>query len=112
MTTRHKDFGSVETVQDQPPVTFTLDGETFTARGSVQGATLLKFVKEADSGDGGRAASSLLGFFKIVLEPESYTRFEAVTEDPDKVITIEQLTEIAGWLMEVYTDRPTRGPSS
>jgi hypothetical protein len=108
--TRHKDFGS-EPVANEP-VTFTLHGQAFTAAPAIQGAYLLHFVSQADSGDGGQASAALMSFYQRVLAPESWERFEKLINDPDTIVSIEQLTEIVGWMVSEYTKRPTPGSSS
>lgn len=108
MTQRHKDFGGVEDLIEDEPVTFSLMGQNFTAKPQMNGAVLLQFVREADSGHGGRASEALLGLFEKVLTVESYERFEKMANDPDIPIRVEKLGEICGWLVEVYTARPTK----
>lgn len=109
MTERHRDFGGPDIDENAEPVSFSLMGQTFTAKPSINGAVLLQFVREADSGHGGRASEALLGLFEKVLTKESFERFEKMAGDPDIPIRVEKLGEICGWLVEVYTDRPTKG---
>lgn len=110
MTKRHKDFGgSEETYED---LSFTIHGEEFVCYPQVQGVSLLGFVKEAASGDGGRASEALLGFFERVMEPSEFARFDVLWNDPKKVITIDKISAIAEWLTEQYTERPTQAQSS
>jgi hypothetical protein len=49
-------------------------------------------------------------FFEQVLLPESYTRFSALLESEDTIVTVETLGEISGWLVEVYAGRPEKEP--
>jgi hypothetical protein len=94
------------------PVTFSLNNQTFSARPAIQGAFLLHFVTQADSDSGGQAAEALMNFYQRVLLPESWERFEKLINDPDTIVSIEQLSEIVGWLVSEYTKRPTTGSSS
>jgi len=53
----------------------------------------------------------VLDFFKKVMPPEEYERFEKLMEDPKRIVKMDVLSEIMSWLIEEYTDRPTE-PSS
>jgi hypothetical protein len=107
---RFKDFGDGGDVNTEP-ITFKLLGEEFTARPAIQGRTLLNIVADADSDDTGKVATVIPTFFEKALLPESYARFQALTEDPDRIVTTEKLGEIIGWLVEEYASRPTQEPS-
>lgn len=103
---RTKDFGSPKD-ETAEPLVFKLYGEKFTCYPEVQGAKLMRFSKEATSGEQGEVMEALLGFFKTVLYPEDYTRLEDLWEDPERVVPIETIGDIVGWLVEEYTERPT-----
>ena len=45
-----------------------------------------------------------------VLIEESYSRFDSLLTDPDKIVSVDTLGQISAWLVEVYTARPTEGP--
>ena len=49
-------------------------------------------------------------FFAKALLPESLERFNALLTDPEKIVTVDTLGEIAGWLTEQYSGRPQQGP--
>jgi hypothetical protein len=110
MTSRHKDFGS-EAVPSEP-ISFTVNGETFTAVPAIQGAFLLHFVNQAGATDGVHAAEAIMEFYSRVLLPESLERFNAMCSSTDKIVSMTTLSEIVGWLVEEYTKRPTQGSSS
>ena len=112
MTKRHRDFGKTKTMSDYEPLAFSLEGQEFECRPAINGATLLKFVADADSNEGGRSATALLDFFSRALKSEDAERFKALIDDPDTLIQIETIGEIAAWLVEQYTDRPTQEPSN
>lgn len=109
---RHKDFGSGADPAELEPITFTLDGQTFTCHAVVQGFTLLRFVADADSEDGGRAAAAIYNFFKNVMSTEEYTRLEALLTTPEKYFDIDKLGEIVAWLSSEYASRPTQPSES
>lgn len=110
---RFKDFGDGGDVNTEP-INFKLLGEDFSARPALQGRVLLDLVADSDSEDTATVAQVIPTFFKAALLPESWERFQALTEDPDRIVTTEKLGEIIGWLMEEYASRPTKesSPSS
>lgn len=109
---RFKDFGTGLGAETEP-VTFKLHGEEFTCHANIPGKVLLDIV--ANSGDDTNPAASaqiVSKFFNIVLLPESFERFDALSRDNDRIVTVETLSEIITWLMEEYTNRPTQRPDS
>jgi len=109
MTTRFKDFGSGGETNKEP-LAFKLHGEDFNCRPSLQGKAILDMASNSNSTDPSDISKSLYGFFEKSLESESYTRFAALLDDPNKIVTVESLGEIAGWLVEQYSGRPQQGP--
>ena len=102
---RFKDFGSPAADKTEP-LTFALYGETFHAVPAIQGKTLMGLVKGANIDDPSESADMVLGFFDKVLLPESQTRFQTLTDSQDKIVPVETLAEIVGWLVEEYSGRP------
>lgn len=109
MTTRFKDFGEDQNVNKEP-LTFKLYGEEFHCHTALQGKALLDTVSKADAEDPAAAARMIDDFFKKSLKEESYERFNALLNDPEKIVTVETLSEITAWLVEQYSERPTKGP--
>lgn len=105
-TSRHKDFGTPARITDYAPLTFSIAGEEFNCRPAIQGATLLRFVAEADSNDSGRAAAAVRDFFFTCMETEEFTRFWGLVEGDDYIFDMEELTGITSWLVEQYGSRP------
>lgn len=104
--TRKKNFGSP--VEDLEPLSFTLFDEEFQCRPQLQGATLLTYSKRLASESMAEVNQAFLDFFESALKKESYSRFKDIIESEDKIVNIETLGEIAEWLIEEYTDRPTQ----
>lgn len=104
---RQKDFGSPVVVDEMEPVGFDLYGQHFECYKQINGIALLRFVKEANNEDGARATQALLDIFERVMNDSEYARFIELCEDPDTIVPVETLSEIIGFLIEVYTDRPT-----
>jgi hypothetical protein len=109
MTTRFKDFGS-GSVSNSEPILFKLHGEDFTCYPALQGKVLLEMASMSNSNDPSGAAKVMYEFFKKCMHEESYTRFTNLLENPETIVTVETLGEIAGWLTEQYAGRPQPGP--
>lgn len=110
--TRHKDFGGGTDITDYEPLTFSVIGEEFSVKPAIQGNVLLNFVAKASGDDGGAAASALDEFFSKVMEDSEFQRFQEHLNNPRVIIDMEKLGEIAGWLVEEYSTRPTKPPTS
>lgn len=106
---RFKDFGAGGEVFTEP-LSFSLHGETFECRPAIQGKTLLTMVADAESDDTMKVLNVVSEFFEKTLLPESYERFNALINDPDRIVTMETLGEITAWMVEQYTERPTKEP--
>jgi len=106
---RHREFKAKR--RDKPPVTFTLEGETFTCLPDPPGAVLTDFLGDASSDQPGRSAPALVNFITAVMVEEDVERFLAHVHSKEVVIEIETLGEIVTWLIEEYADRPTARPS-
>lgn len=110
MTTRFKDFGSPET--NEEPVSFMLFGETFTCIPSLPGKFLLNLIAESNSDDPVASSNIVSKFFDTVLVEESRERFNALAVDPERVVSVETLSDITAWLVEEYAARPTEQPEN
>lgn len=109
MTSRFKDFGSGEGLNSEP-ISFKLHGEEFECVKNLQGSVILEIAAKAGSGNTSDAADTVKDVFSKALTKESYVRFQALIEDPEKIVTVETLGAITGWLVEQYSGRPTSGP--
>ena len=108
--TKFRDFGSGKNTGEKEPVTFKIHGEEFSCREELQGKTLLDLVAQSSAENPAEAAKTIGNFFKNVLVAESYERFNKLITSPDKIVTVETLAEISGWLVEVYAGRPEEEP--
>lgn len=110
MTDRFKDFGSGGN-SNKEPLSFKLYDQEFHCYPAIQGKVLLDLVAGTDGDDSGLAAAkSITVFFNTVLKPESRDAFNALLEDPEKIVTVETLGDITAWLVEEYSGRPTQQP--
>lgn len=86
------------------PLGFDLHGEDFECKPQAQGATLLEFVGDAESG-----AAALLRFLeKVMKDEDEWTRLNALLHHETKITRIEKIKGIVGFLVEAYSARPTK----
>jgi hypothetical protein len=102
---RFKDFGAGSS-SDAEPISFKLHGEEFFGVEEIQGSVLIDLVADSSSEDAAKAAKVILEFFQHVLTDESYERFDKLIKSKDKIVKVDKLGEIVGWLVEEYTNRP------
>ena len=105
---RFRDFGSGNNITE--PLSFKIYDQEFNCRPALQGKVLLEMAVAGNVDDTSAAAKIVDTFFAKALLPESLERFNALLSDPDKIVTVEMLGEIAGWLTEQYSGRPQPGP--
>lgn len=104
-----KDFGSNFVTEREAPK-FKLHNEEFECVKAVQGKVLLNLTTQVASEDPAKQAAMITDFFNYVLTDESYERFDALLESKDRIVTVEALGEIVGWITEQLTARPEAQP--
>lgn len=111
---RFKDFGKGKDGDSvvAEPIKFAIHGEEFECYPRLQGKTLLQFVELANAEDAGSSAKVTRVFFEKVMSKETYARFNELLDDPEKIVTVESLGEIIGWLIEEYSGRPNQQPEA
>jgi hypothetical protein len=106
------------------PVILDIDGTEISCRPGIDGLTLMEFTKtvvEATSLEddvaaglitemeatrrGVEAANAFVTLLKATILDEEWAKFETLVREND--VTLEVLSEIASWLVEVYSNRPT-----
>lgn len=107
MTNRFKDFGAGSDIRSEP-LSFKLHGEDFDCHSNLQGKVLLDLAAGSTSDDPAAAGKIMTDFFAAALKPESLERFNALLEDPERIVNVETLGDITAWLVEEYSDRPTK----
>lgn len=109
-----KSFGSPDAPVE--PIEIEVNGEVFLVNQRIPGPVMLSFLADADETRPDKMAQSLQKFLGLAIEPDDRERWEKFISDPDNVVTIDLLAEIAGWLVETLSGggeavRPT-SPSS
>jgi hypothetical protein len=75
----------------------------FTGIAALPGLPALQLVTD------GITMHTLPSFFQEILGDEQYEKFTTFANDPINGITLDVLIELATYLMEEYTNRPTEG---
>lgn len=109
---KFKDFGVGKDSTVAEDVSFKLHGEDFNCVKQIQGKVLLDLIAKSSSDDPSVSAEIMSGFFKNVLTDESYKRFDKLVHDKEKIVHVETLSEIVGWLIEQYSERPEAQPEA
>lgn len=111
MTTRFKDFGDGGTVIVEP-LSFKLHDVEFKCKSVIQGKVLLDMVAMSGSENSGESASVLKSFLKSVMVADSHAEFLEMQDSDDKIVSIETIGELVGWLVGEYSGRPQEGPDN
>lgn len=106
---RFKDFGAGSETNKEP-LSFKLYDEEFECYPAMPGKVLLDFISRSNNDDNTAMATIINDFFQKILKAESFERFNALLDDPERVVTVESLGEITAWLLEEYASRPTQQP--
>lgn len=104
----HKDF-TLAPARDDPP-TFSVAGREFKCLPEPPAGVLTDFVATAD-GTVASQVSGLVTFIAGCLSDADADQFLLTIHDKDTIVPLETLGDIAQWLSEEYTGRPTT-PSS
>lgn len=98
-------------------VKFDVNGQEFICRNRLPAGVIMRFGEVMGSSDEDETSSGALitamkDFFRSAIVPEQIDEFFDLLDDPDIAVPVDTLSEIAGWLSEQYTARPTGSPSS
>jgi hypothetical protein len=91
-------------------LTFVLGGETFTMH-YVRPEVLAAWEDDPKDEKAIDALKRLDERVKMFLSPDQHERYDAVRARDDKPVTMAQLNDLATWVIEVQSDRPTQQPS-
>lgn len=107
---RFKKFSAGRSIDEFEPLGFELNGEQFECFRAVQGSVLLKFVRDAASGDGAASAGALYDFLKAAMPVDEYARLDSMLNNPEVIIDVEEIGEVVSWLVSEMAGRPTQQP--
>ena len=108
MTTRHRTFTPKARAASLEPVTFDLFGQIFKAVPQIQGIVLMELVEATEDGEKA-SVGALLQFLKSTLIDGDFERLNDLlhSNDPSKIVSIEDIADIVSFLVGEYTSRPT-----
>lgn len=118
---RHRSFTTGNNPSE--PVTFDIDGETFTCVDSMPGSVLLEHTRRLTSDDVSVATGELLDMWSDVLDDEPGTdehgnptvsehdRFRTFIDDPARRVDVQLLGQILQYVLGELARRPTDAPS-
>lgn len=76
-------------------------------RAFLPGSRFLDFLSKVKADDPGAMATGVYDLLQNAVEADQWDEFQAFIDDPENGISLELLSEIGGYLGEVYTNRPT-----
>lgn len=92
-------------------IRFRVDDDVFEAAPAIPAEVLTQFVvkfSDVDNLPVLQRVEALAEVLKMILKPESFSRFRERMSDPESPIDIDQLNDVIEWLMEQYGQRPTQ----
>lgn len=98
-------------------IDFDIDGEVFRCHATMGAGIMMNFA-DLTSGDvdnpvsGQKMITAVRDFFRSALIDEDRDRFFELLNAPDRYVDLGTLIEIATWLGQEYTARPTGSPSA
>ena len=101
---------SARSRMNQDPIELEIDDNVFQCQRNIPGIVLLDFMGNIDEDEPSTMAKALNELIFSCLEEHERERFKTYISDPENGVDIEALSEIAGWLAEQYTGRPTTQP--
>jgi hypothetical protein len=129
MTTPKKFSASSDESREAPTEPFELEGVYAKGRTGPDGATTWSETYEVSTQLGAAAAQwytsayvmlegkqqinppAVIEFIRLACIPESALRFQALIDDPDRLVDVKPLGEVFVWLSEEVLARPTAPPS-
>jgi hypothetical protein len=97
-------------IADAEPITFTVDGEEFTAHPPTPGQLALIMAAQTSRSMTERIAA-IIDFMDCLLDESGQERFRDRLMDRDDPFDVEQVQEVISGLMEEWTARPTQRSS-
>lgn len=94
-----------------PGPEFAIGEDKFQCRSTLAAGTITNLFYATQSSDVSLRATGLIRVIEAALDDESRDRFDTLIFSPDVNIPLGLLSEIATWLVEEYSGRPSR-PSS
>lgn len=101
----HKDFIITPTTADPP--TFSVADREFKALADPPGGALGDLMYAFSHKEITVRTAGLIRFIEDCLPDETVEAFRLLIHDKDSIVPVHVLADIANWLVETYTGRPT-----
>lgn len=76
-------------------------------KGSIPGSKFLDFLSRTKEEDPGTLATAMFDILQAAVREDQWDEFKEFIDDSENGVSIELLAEIAGYLSELYSGRPT-----
>jgi hypothetical protein len=93
------------------PLTFTVDGEQWTAYPPTGGQLALVMAAQAEHSSVVEKIAGLVNFLDSILDEDAVASYRARLMDRDDPFDFDNVEAIVEWLMEEWSARPTKQPS-
>lgn len=93
------------------PITFTVDGDEFTAYPPTTGQFALLLAAQAETRDVSESMAGIIDFFNGMLDEDGQDTFRTRILDRDDPFDFDMVNDIMAGLIEEWTARPTPPPS-
>lgn len=105
---RFRNFGEAVRASDLPPLEFELCGRLYHCAPAMNSKKLMGFVKRADDAGGSSAGDVIHDFIHEVILSEDREAWDALMDSDDYIIDIQLVSDVVSWLIENYSNRPTK----
>jgi hypothetical protein len=107
---RRKSFTSFNGLPNEEQFEIEVNGKTFHCVPMLPGAVVLDFMAGVDESSPSTMVTALRTLFSQAIVPEEFEDWETFIREPSNRVDLDLLSEIGGYLAEVYTNRPTNQP--
>jgi hypothetical protein len=76
-------------------------------KGAIPGSMFLDFLAKTKEEDPSTLAVAMQSILQAAIRDDQWEAFKEFVDNPDNGVSIELLSEIAGYLSELYAGRPT-----
>lgn len=108
----HRDFVAAKVEAAGEAHTFTLAGETFTVLPVALAGSVLDLAAAPERTTTQKMTAWREFVRAQLINEKEVARFDQLLHDRTKGVTTDDVRAVADWLIEVYTGRPTKRPSS
>jgi hypothetical protein len=97
---------------DAEPLTFSIDGEEFTAYPPSAGQMAMLIAAQADSRDASESIAAIIDFLDGILDEDAQAMYRRRLLDREDPFDFDTVNDIVEGLVEEWSARPTKSPSA